>query len=145
MKEFNNIYSEDEIYKFNGFLNKVISLSAKEFFRKELKNQRKELKILDGEDLEIGFKDIFQNEEYFFEQKSITNVFEFISCCENLKLYNALKSLTAIEQSVIFLLFNEELSQEEASKILKICSKSVSRIKVRAFKKLKDYMNKGEL
>ena len=62
----------------------------------------------------------------------------------SLQLKNALKSLTAIEQSVIFLLFQEELSQDEAAKILEIWSKSVSRIKVRAIKKLRKYL-KGDL
>lgn len=62
----------------------------------------------------------------------------------SLQLKNALKSLTAIEQSVIFLLFQEELSQDEAAKILEIWSKSVSRIKVRAIEKLRKYL-KGDL
>ena len=57
---------------------------------------------------------------------------------------NAMKSLSAIEQAVIFLLFQEDLSQEEAGKILEICSKSVSRIKLRAIGKLKKYL-KGDL
>ena len=62
----------------------------------------------------------------------------------SLQLKNALNSLTAIEQSVIFLLFQEELSQDEAAKILEIWSKSVSRIKVRAIEKLRKYL-KGDL
>ena len=61
-----------------------------------------------------------------------------------LELNNAMKSLSAIEQAVIFLLFQEDLSQEEAGKILEICSKSVSRIKLRAIGKLKKYL-KGDL
>ena len=43
----------------------------------------------------------------------------------------------------MILLYNKELSQDEASKILEICSKSVSRIKVRAINKLRKYM-KGD-
>ena len=62
---------------------------------------------------------------------------------DNLELENALGSLSAIEQSVIFLLFKEELSQEEAAKILEICSKSVSRIKLRAINKLRKYLQGG--
>ena len=66
------------------------------------------------------------------------------TCLILIQLKNALKSLTAIEQSVIFLLFQEELSQDEAAKILEIWSKSVSRIKVRAIEKLRKYL-KGDL
>lgn len=58
----------------------------------------------------------------------------------NLQLNDAIKSLSAIEQSVIFLLFHEDLSQDEAAKILEICSRSVSRIKLRAIDKLKKYL-----
>ena len=57
----------------------------------------------------------------------------------NLQLNSALNCLSDIEQAVIFLLFKEELSQDEAGKILEICSKSVSRIKLRAIEKLKKY------
>ena len=57
-----------------------------------------------------------------------------------IELNNALKSLSAIEQSVLFLLFKEDLSQDDAAKILEICSKSVSRIKLRAIDKLKKYL-----
>ena len=57
-----------------------------------------------------------------------------------LELNSALNSLSAIEQSVLFLLFKEDLSQDDAAKILEICSKSVSRIKLRAIDKLKKYL-----
>ena len=56
-----------------------------------------------------------------------------------IELNSALNCLSDIEQAVIFLLFKEELSQDEAGKILEICSKSVSRIKLRAIEKLKRY------
>ena len=58
----------------------------------------------------------------------------------SLELNTALNCLSDIEQAVIFLLFKEELSQDEAAKILEIWSKSVSRIKVRAIEKLKKFM-----
>ena len=61
----------------------------------------------------------------------------------SLQLKNALESLSAIEQAVIFLLFEEELSQDEAAKMLEIWSKSVSRIKIRAIEKLKKHL-KGD-
>ena len=63
---------------------------------------------------------------------STNNDFDLVENC--LELNTALSKLSDIEQTVIFLLYNKELSQDEASKILEICSKSVSRIKVRAIK-----------
>ena len=72
---------------------------------------------------------------------SATTDFDLVENC--LELNTALSKLSEIEQTVIFLLYNKELSQDEASKILEICSKSVSRIKVRAINKLRKYM-KGD-
>ena len=69
--------------------------------------------------------------------------FDFINFCENFNLHCALKSLSAIEQEVLFLLYSKELSQEEVANILNICSKSVSRIKLRAFDKIRKFL-KGE-
>ena len=45
---------------------------------------------------------------------------------------------------MIILLFYEELTQNEAAKILKVYSKTVSKIKIRAINKLKKKM-KGAL
>ena len=59
---------------------------------------------------------------------------------ENIELVCALKSLSNIELTVIFLLYQEQLTSSEASKILKICSDSVTRIKRRALKKIKKYL-----
>ena len=42
--------------------------------------------------------------------------------------------------TVVFLLFEKQFTSNEASKILEICSDSVTRIKRRAIKKLKNYM-----
>ena len=60
-----------------------------------------------------------------------------------LDLNNAIESLSAIEQSVIFLLFHEDLTQDEAADILEVYSKTISKIKVRAINKLKKEL-KGE-
>lgn len=138
-------YLNEEILKFNSFLNKTIILSAKEYFRKELKKKDREIQIIDDENFSEYINQINKYEEKFFDNQSSKNSIDFINYCENLRLHTALKSLTAIEQSVIFLLYSEELSQEEAAKILKICTKSVSRIKLRAFDKLKKYFEEGDL
>lgn len=120
---------EDKEKRFDNFLNKTIIMSSKRYFKKETNTNRKEQTIIETEDF-CAFLDG-------------TNVFND-SCLDNienkLQLNNAVKTLSVVEQAVIFLLFNEELTQEDAAKILEICSKSVSRIKLRAIKKLKEYL-----
>lgn len=128
-----NVKNYDE-EKFDSFLNKTIIFSSKDYFRNQMKVNTKEKTIIDTND----FTDLIQDFNIY------NNSFSILNNTEN-KIYlsNALKSLSAIEQSVIFLLFNEELSQAEAAKILKICSKSVSRIKLRAITKLRKYLKGG--
>ena len=65
---------------------------------------------------------------------------DLIEQIENINLLKALKSLSNIEMTVVFLLFEKQFTSNEASKILEICSDSVTRIKRRAIKKLKNYM-----
>ena len=80
------------------------------------------------------------------DENSALFLYDFISVCDNsrteekIDLTTALLSLSSIEQEVISLLYKENLSQDEAAKILEICSKSVSRIKIRAISKLKNQM-----
>lgn len=126
--ESKKTYNEE---RFDSYLNKIIIFSSKGYFKKQISLINKERTIANDED-------------YASLIKVINDVFYAIDDIENkLQLNNALKSLSAIEQSVIFLLFKEDLSQEDAAKILEICSKSVSRIKLRAINKLKKYL-KGE-
>ncbi len=136
--EKKNANSNEKFYEFNSFLNKVIIFSGKEFFRKELKNKRRELDLIDDD----NFENMYLN-SYLCEDQTSKDVFDFINFCENFNLHCALKSLSAIEQEVLFLLYSKELSQEEAANILNICSKSVSRIKLRAFDKIRKFL-KGE-
>lgn len=124
----NNDYREE---RFDSFLSKTIIMASKEYFRKEITTDTKE-------------QTIFDDENY---QQLIYELLDYKSDYENinlsLTLQDALKSLSAIEQAVIFLLFKKDLEQDEAAKILEICSKSVSRIKLRAIEKLKKYL-KGD-
>lgn len=124
----NKSYNEE---KFDSFLNKTIILSSKKYFKRQMKLIDREPTIVNDAD----YADMLQE---FVVLNSVIASFE-----NKDELNNAVRSLSAIEQSVIFLLFKEELSQEDASKILEICSKSVSRIKLRALAKLKNYL-KGE-
>lgn len=121
----NKSYNEE---KFDSFLNKTIILSSKDYFRKQMNLIDREPTIVDDANY-AGFLQGF-----------IALDCAFASFENKEQLNNAVRSLSAIEQAVIFLLFQEELSQEDASKILEICSKSVSRIKLRAIEKLKNYL-----
>ena len=118
-------YNEE---RFDSFLNKTIIYSSKAYFKKQMNTYNKEKTIINDENYSV-----------FLEKLTIMNT--LVDNIEvSIELSNALKSLSAIEQAVIFLLFQENLSQEDAAKILEICSKSVSRIKLRAISKLKNIL-----
>ena len=120
--------------RFDSYLNKIIIFSSKKYFKKQMKIANNEKTIVDDEDYTSLLQSFLMVNCDFFAIEDLE---------KNTELNNALQSLSAIEQSVIFLLFKEELNQEEAAKILEICSKSVSRIKLRAIKKLRKY-SKGK-
>jgi len=125
--ENKSVYNEE---RFDSFFNKTIILSSKRYYKKQMKIIGKERTVVDDENFSALLQGV----------SMINSAFSTIDDIENtLELNSALKSLSAIEQSVIFLLFKEDLSQEDAAKILEICSKSVSRIKLRALKKIKNY------
>ena len=117
--------------KFDSFLTKTIILSSKKYFKKQIDMSSKEQTIFDDEGYCVFV-------ESFFElKKKKKNDYERVDI--SLSIKDALNSLSAIEQAVIFLLFQEELSQNEAAQILEIYSKNVSKIKIRAIEKLKKY------
>lgn len=118
--------------RFDSYINKTIILSARTYLRKQLNIGNKERTIVDDEDYSV-FLQNFIDLNHSFESVEL-----------KLQLNNALKSLSDIEQAVIFLLFNEDLTQEEAAQILEIYSKTVSKIKIRAIKKLRKFL-KGDL
>lgn len=126
--------------RFDSFLNKTIILSAKRYYIQETTKDAKELNIIDDE----NYFD-FMNNYLKYDDKVYThkNIDDFIELFDNPMLVCALKSLSNIEMMVIFLLFQEQLTSSEASKILKICSDSVTRIKRRALQKIEKYL-KGD-
>ena len=139
--ENNKNFNEE---KFDSFLNKTIIFSSKEYYRNEISKDVKELKIIDDENYEEFIKEYIKCDEDIY---NLIQVDSFVDLCTNTMLIRALKSLSNIEMMVIFLLFEKELTSAEASKILEICSDSVTRIKRRALKKLEDYLkgdNKNE-
>lgn len=134
---------EDKNYKeerFDSFLNKTIILSAKRYYIQETTKDAKELNIIDDENYFDFMNNYLKYDDEVYNHK---NIDDFIELCNNPMLVCALKSLSNIEMTVIFLLFQEQLTSSEASKILKICSDSVTRIKRRALKKIEKYL-KGD-
>ena len=131
-KNDSNLTQDEKEKRFNNFLNKTIILSSKRYFKREVNISNKEQMLVDDNSHTSVLNSV---------ANSTTNDFDLVENC--LELNTALNKLSDIEQTVIFLLYNKELSQDEASKILEICSKSVSRIKVRAINKLRKYM-KGD-
>lgn len=115
--------------RFDNFLNKTIVMSSKRYFKKENNIGVKEKTIVDNENFSAFLQSFIDTDNSCFD--NVDN---------KLQLNSALNTLSVVEQAVIFLLFQEELSQDEAAKILEICSKSVSRIKIRALNKMKKYL-----
>ena len=102
---------ENKNYKdeqFDSFLTKTIILSSKRYFKKEINTNRKEQIIFDDQNYSAFIQGFFDSQNPNFES----------TIDLSLSVKEALKSLSAIEQSVIFLLFNEDLSQKEAAQIL---------------------------
>lgn len=128
-KNNSDLTQEEKENRFNNFLNKTIILSSKRYFKKEINISKREQTLVDNNSNTSVLNSV---------ANSVTTDFDLVENC--LELNTALSKLSDIEQTVIFLLYNKELSQDEASKILEICSKSVSRIKIRAIKKLRKYM-----
>ena len=126
--ENKNDYKEE---RFDSFLNKTIILSSKLYFKRQMNFVTRENTIMDNEDFSSFIQGFIGANDAFVS---------FDEIVLGIALKNALNCLSDIEQTVIFLLFNEQLSQDEAAEILKIWSKSVSRIKLRAIEKLKKYM-----
>ena len=123
------LYEREE--KFDSYLNKTIIFSSKYYFKKQMRTKEKEQSILNNEECSPFLQ------KFIIEKDTFSSV-ERIDI--SLQLEKALKSLSAIEQAVIFLLFQEELTQKEAAEILEVYSKTISKIKIRAINKLKKYL-----
>ena len=95
--------------KFDSFLTKTIILSSKRYYKDEVTRDFKELKIIDDEDYSEYIKKYVKYEEKAYSQMNIDN---FVEQLENSKLVYALKSLSNVEMTVIFLLFQEQLTSK---------------------------------
>lgn len=121
MENKNNFNEE----RFDSFLNQTIILSSKNYYRKNMNISNNEVSSNNfNKELSMNFFDVLS--------KNIVEDLEL-----SIELNTAIKSLSAIEQSVIFLLYNEGLTHAETAEILKIWRESVDRIKKRALNKMK--------
>ena len=137
--ENKNDFNEE---RFDSYLNKTIILSSRKYYKNESTKDTNELKIIDDEDYS-SYMQKYLN--YSIDEVcQLENIDNFIELCNNSNLILALKSLSKIEMTVIFLLFEKQLTSSEASKILEICSDSVTRIKRRALKKIEKYLKGGK-
>lgn len=117
--------------RFDSFLNKTIILSSRKYFIKQMNINAKENTIMDNEDFSSfiqGFIDV---------NTPFVSIDELES---RIVLNAAVNCLSEIEQAVIFLLFNKNISQVDAGRFLNMYDRSVYRIKKRALKKLRDYL-----
>ena len=117
--------------RFDSFLNKTIILTSRTYFKKQMNVMKKENTIVDDENYSSFLQGFINLDNPFCAVEKIE---------EKMQLNSALKSLSAIEQAVLFLLFKKELTQNEAAQILDIYSKTVSKIKIRAIEKLRKIM-----
>lgn len=117
--------------KFDSYLNKTIILSSKYYFKKQMKIKGKEQTILNNEEYSLFLQRFITEKDTFSSVERVDT---------SLQLKKALESLSAIEQAVIFLLFQKELTQREAAEILEVYTKTISKIKIRAINKLKKYL-----
>lgn len=134
----NNAFKEE---RFDSFLNKTIILSSRKYYKKEITRDLKELRIIDDENYDEYIQDYIKVDDEVYNRIDIDN---FIDVFNNPALVRALKSLSDIEMTVIFLLFEKQLTSSEASQILKICSDSVTRIRRRALRKIEEYLKGDE-
>ncbi len=117
--------------KFDSYLNKTIILSSKYYFKKQMKMKGREQAILNNEEYSLFLQRFITEKDTFSSVERVDT---------SLQLKKALESLSAIEQAVIFLLFQEELTQQEAAEILEVYTKTISKIKIRAINKLKKHL-----
>ena len=87
--------------RFDSYLNKIIIFSSKSYYKKQKNIMDKERTIVDDEDYDSFLQSFLMVNCAFSAIDKLEN---------NSQLDTALQSLSAIEQSMIFLLFREELN-----------------------------------
>ena len=123
--------------KFNYFLNKTIIGASKDYYNKQQKIALRELLLIDNQDYSDYLKEYVKVENTLDAPEDVSALYELI---DSESMLNAVKSLTDIERLVIFLLVIQGYTVTEVSKMLDMYIESISRIKARALKKLKNYL-----
>lgn len=115
--------------KFNYFLNQTIVGASKDYYKKQMRYDSREMRIIDDESYEeyIG--------KYVLEDEG-----DYCAFDENDELNMCVKLLSDIERTVIFLHFVDGYKTNEISRIVNMKEQSISRIKKRSLDKLRKYM-----
>lgn len=116
--------------KFNYFLNQIIIGASKDYYKKQIRYETRELRIVDDENYE----------EYLGKFVPEENYGDYCAFDENEELNKCVKLLSNIERTVIFLYFIEGYRTNEISRIVNMKEQSISRIKKRALENLRKYM-----
>ena len=86
--------------KFENFINKTIVLSSKKYFKEEYTKDKVEQKLIDDERYEQYIEQFSLQED---DRHKIIGINDLIEQIENINLLKALKSLSNIEMTVVFL------------------------------------------
>ncbi len=116
--------------KFNYFLNQTIIGASKDYYKKQMRYETREMCIVDDENYEEYIGKFMPEEGY-----GNYCVFDV-----NDELNRCVKLLSNIERTVIFLYFVDGYRTNEISRIVNMKEQSISRIKKRALEKLREYM-----
>ncbi len=116
---------------FENYINKTIIFSSKRYYKSKMTNVKRESNI------EELISDVEKNRIISIIDK------EYARCEIKLIIENFLEQLEDIEREVIVLSYLEDYSNGEISKILGLNYKSISRIKVRAIKKIRENFKGG--
>lgn len=119
--------------RFDSFLNKTIIYSSKDFYRKQMTISRNEKSLINDEEEDI-YSDVIDNATLVATDNKDNNIDDVLD------LQIAFSTLSAIEQAVIFWIFEMDLTQSDVAKILKIYTRSVRRIEYRALEKIKNIL-----
>lgn len=110
----NKNYKEE---KFDSFLTKTIILSSKRYFKKEINTNRKEQIIFDDQNYSAFIQGFFDSQNPNFESTIDLSI----------SVKEALKSLSAIEQSVIFCYLMRIYLKKKQHKFLKYIQKLLAK------------------
>ena len=121
--------------KFNAFLNLTIAGASRDYYDKERLYYIREIAILDDYNLDERIRSRIER-----EASKIDSYDELGPFSENFKLNIAFESLSDIEQTVIFLYFKKQYKSSEIAAMLNMSVQSISRIKKRALKYMKEFI-----